>query len=78
MRSENGPFGDEAKLYVAGSEQRHNRDERGWIALDLDVLSALEIIPAWRADVMDWDGLTGRNKNQTGLFILQKWLVLAM
>ena len=46
MRSENGPFGDEAKLYVAGSEQQHKRDEGGWRALDLDVLSALEIIPA--------------------------------
>lgn len=46
MKSENGPFGDEAKLYVAGSEQQPKRDEGGWRALDLDVLSALEIIPA--------------------------------
>lgn len=46
MKSEDGPFGDEAKLYVAGSEQQHKRDKRGWRVLDPDVHSALEIIPA--------------------------------
>lgn len=41
-------FGDETKLYTAGSGQQLKRHEQGWRVLDRDVLSALEQILARR------------------------------